>query len=50
VRFVSDFVDSGPIVYEGFVGEKGPPTEDTFRVWQRINVSSDSMIAELPSS
>jgi len=50
VRFISDFVDSGPVIYEGFVGQNSPPTEDTFRVWQRINVSSDSMIAELPSS
>ena len=50
VRFISDFVDSGPVIYEGFVGQNSPPTEDTFRVWQRINVSSDSMIAEIPSS
>lgn len=50
VRFITDFVDTGPIVYEGFVGEKGQPSEATFRVWQRLNVSADSMVLELPGS
>ena len=50
VRFITDFVDSGPIVYEGFVGQNGPPTEETFRVWQRLNVSADGMTLALPSS
>lgn len=50
VRFITDFVDSGPIIYEGFVGQNSPPTEDTFRVWQRLNVSADSMTATFPGS
>ena len=50
VRFITDFVDSGPIIYEGFVGQGGQPTEETFRVWQRLNVSADGMVLELPSS
>jgi prepilin-type N-terminal cleavage/methylation domain-containing protein len=49
-RFISDFVESGPVVYEGFIGENSPPTESTFKVWQRLNVSADSMTLELPSS
>jgi prepilin-type N-terminal cleavage/methylation domain-containing protein len=49
-RFISDFVESGPVVYEGYVGESSPPTESTFKVWQRLNVSADSMSLELPSS
>ena len=50
VRFITDFVDSGPVVYEGYVGQYNPPTEETFRVWQRLNVSADGMVLELPSS
>lgn len=50
VRFMSDFVDSADVVYEGFVGQNRPPTEATFRIWQRLNVSADSMVTELPSS
>jgi prepilin-type N-terminal cleavage/methylation domain-containing protein len=50
VRFITDFVDSGPVVYEGYVGQNGAPTEETFRVWQRLNVSADGMTLELPSS
>lgn len=50
VRFITDFVDSGPIIYEGFVGQNGPPTEETFRVWQRLNVSADGMVMSMPGS
>jgi prepilin-type N-terminal cleavage/methylation domain-containing protein len=51
VRFVSDFVDTGELIYEGFVGETGPPNPDvTFRVWQRLNVGGDGMTFELPGS
>lgn len=50
VRFIGNYVDTGPIVYEGFVGQNGPVTEDTFRVWQRLNVSADGMVMEMPSS
>jgi prepilin-type N-terminal cleavage/methylation domain-containing protein len=51
VRFVSDFVDTGEYIYEGFVGETGPPNPDvTFRVWQRLNVGGDAMTFELPGS
>jgi hypothetical protein len=50
VRFITTYVDTGPIVYESYVGESGPVTEDTFRVWQRLNVSADGMVMEMPSS
>ena len=51
VRFVSDFVDTGQLIYEGYVGETGPPNADvTFRVWQRLNIGGDGMTFELPGS
>ncbi|HEX6961805.1 MAG TPA: DUF1559 domain-containing protein [Lacipirellula sp.] len=51
VRFISDFVDTGELIYEGYVGETGPPNPDvTFRVWQRLNVGADGMTFELPGS
>lgn len=50
VRFISDFVDTADIKYEGFVGQDKVPTEDTFRVWQRLNISADGMVASAPSS
>jgi prepilin-type N-terminal cleavage/methylation domain-containing protein len=51
VRFISDFVETGELVYEGFVGESGPPDDKvTFRVWQRLNVSADAMTFEMPGS
>jgi prepilin-type N-terminal cleavage/methylation domain-containing protein len=51
VRFISDFVDTGELIYEGYVGETGPPNGDvTFRVWQRLNVGADGMTFELPGS
>jgi len=52
VRFISDFVDTAEIVYEGFVGQKtgSAPAENLFRVWQRLNVSADSMVSEMPGS
>jgi prepilin-type N-terminal cleavage/methylation domain-containing protein len=50
VRFISDFVDTGPVVEEAFVGAQKDVTENTFRVWQRLNVSADGMAFEMPSS
>jgi prepilin-type N-terminal cleavage/methylation domain-containing protein len=52
VRFVSDFVNSGPIIYEGFVGQNGADSvkPENFGVWQRLNVSADGIQFEMPSS
>ena len=51
VRFIGDFVDTAGVEYEGHVGmKKGAPTEESFRVWQRLNISADSMVSEIPSS
>ncbi|MBX3427226.1 MAG: DUF1559 domain-containing protein [Pirellulales bacterium] len=48
VRFITDFVDSGPIVYEAFVGRTAPPSPSSLGVWQRLNISADGMTFEVP--
>jgi prepilin-type N-terminal cleavage/methylation domain-containing protein len=49
VRFISDFINSGPIIYEGFIGEKGADSTQpqNIGVWQRLNISADGIEFEL---
>jgi hypothetical protein len=50
VRFINEFVNSGPVIYEGFIGEDGPDSTlpTNLGVWQRLNIGSDGIEFELP--
>jgi prepilin-type N-terminal cleavage/methylation domain-containing protein/prepilin-type processing-associated H-X9-DG protein len=44
VHFLSDFIDSGDVVVDGYIDKDPDPkdiTPDDFRVWQRLNASRD---------
>ena len=49
VHFISDFIEAGAVGYGAFIGDKQPvdATPTNFRVWQRINVSSDGMLSDI---
>jgi hypothetical protein len=51
VKFISDFIDGGRIAGGGFIGSNPADVlEESFGVWQRLNVSADGMVVAQPSS
>lgn len=48
VRFISDFIQPGKVGYGAFIGADRPTDilPENFGVWQRINMSADSMLAD----
>jgi prepilin-type processing-associated H-X9-DG protein len=50
VRFISDFVETGAAVTGGYVDGSVTGFQQNFSVWQRLNVSADGMVFELPGS
>ena len=54
VHFVSDFIEAGRVGYGAFIGADAggsgasvDASPTNFRVWQRINISNDGMLADI---